>query len=226
MSDQDNKFNEFAKKHGAKKEVWDENLMFKYQNRSLREYTASIYGMPFLEFPEEAFTSEPVYLRWCIKVSGMMPPDRKGQFKQFMRERLIDAEEEDIPPDTEEGAEIRAIVLTILKKELNGRCRDFDQPQENQELEPGEWVFCETVMESKCGAELFIKYEGLKARITHFIALNSLEIRPNRREVTKWLRANGRYYDKKASVNRHRCAYVLPYEMVETHKVFDYRGNF
>jgi hypothetical protein len=41
MSDSTNKLNEFAKMHGAKKEFWDEDLKFKYQSKSLREYTAT-----------------------------------------------------------------------------------------------------------------------------------------------------------------------------------------
>jgi hypothetical protein len=85
MDDTPSKYNEFAKKHGVKKELWDENLKFRYQNKSAREYTASIYGLPYREFPEEGFTSEPACLRWCIKISGMMPPDRGRGFKQFMR---------------------------------------------------------------------------------------------------------------------------------------------
>src|SRR4051812_43447956 len=100
MNDPENKYNEFAKQHGAKKEFWDENLKFKYQNKSLREYTASIYGLKYQRFPEGAFTSEAKYLQWCVQVSGMIPLKRGREFVQYMRERLIDAEEEEIPPNT------------------------------------------------------------------------------------------------------------------------------
>jgi hypothetical protein len=66
MSDSD-RLNEFAKKHGARKELWDENLKFKYQNKSLREYTASIYGLPYQPFPVKAFTSQAVYFNGVLK---------------------------------------------------------------------------------------------------------------------------------------------------------------
>ena len=43
--------NKFAQEHGARKEVWDERLESCYQNKSKREYSASIYGLAFQEFP-------------------------------------------------------------------------------------------------------------------------------------------------------------------------------
>jgi hypothetical protein len=70
MSDKVDRLNEFAQKHGAKKEFYDEDLKFKYQNKSIREYTASIYGLPYRQFPATAFTSERIYLQWCVQVSG------------------------------------------------------------------------------------------------------------------------------------------------------------
>src|ERR1700733_5111656 len=101
MSDKTDRLNEFAKKHGAKKEVYDEDLKFKYQNKSIREYTASIYGLPYREFPATAFTSERIYLQWCVQVSGMMPDKRTTLFHQFIQDRLAEAEEEEIPPNME-----------------------------------------------------------------------------------------------------------------------------
>jgi hypothetical protein len=216
-------YNEFAKKHGAKKEFYDEDLKFKYQSKSLREYSASIYGLPFQEFPVAAFTSEASYLQWCIQVSGMMPISRKGAFRQFISERLLDAQEEEIPPNTEEGVEVGVVVLTLLKNGLRN-CRDFDKPQEenNDELRPGEWIYVETVEENR-GQEVFIKFEGLKAKILDQIALGATETKITRKEVVKWLLAHGRYYGRDASVHRRRCAYVLPLGLVESFEVFALR---
>lgn len=147
-------FNEYAKQHGAKKEVWDEDLKFKYQSRSLRVYFASIYGLPYQEFPVAAFTSEAAYQQWCILVAGMMHlPARGKEFKQFIVGRLADAEEVEIPPNTEEGIEVGVVVLTLLKNAIRN-CRNFDLPGEDDELQPGEWVFLETTAESKCGLEV------------------------------------------------------------------------
>jgi hypothetical protein len=135
---------------------------------------------------------------------------------------LIDAEE--IPPNTEEGAEVAAVVLTILKNGIRN-CRNFDYEQEIQELGPGEWIFVETAEESKCGQEVYIKYEGLKARIINQMGDGGTEMRFTRKQITKWLRETGRYYNVNASVNRRRCAYILPYNLVDKHQVFSYRNT-
>jgi hypothetical protein len=221
------RYNDFAKEHGARKEVWDEALKFKFQSKSLHEFTASVYGMPFQEFPDAALTSEKIYHQWCAKVARIMPQDRsKKEFKQYMNERLLEAEKEEIPPNTEEGVEVGVVVLAILLNAIQN-CRDFDKPQDDlgQELRPGEWVFIETSEDSKCGQEVYIKYEGLKARVVHQMCDGGTETRLTRKQIVKWLMANGRYYDKTASVNRRRCAYVLPLELVESHEVFSFRGR-
>jgi hypothetical protein len=227
VSGSGDRYNEFAKKHGAKKEVWDEDLKFKYQNKSLREYRASIYTLAYQEFPVTAFTSEAVYLQWCIQVSGMMPPSRGRDFKEYMRQRLAEAEEEEIPPNMEEGIEVGVVILTILKNAIRN-IRDFDYQGNGEEgedkLRPGEWLFAETAEDSRCGKELFIKYEGLKARVLHEVVNGSTETKLTRREVVKWLRAHGRCYGRDATVNRRRSAYVLPYDMVEKFEVFALRA--
>jgi hypothetical protein len=213
------RYNEFAQKHGAKKEVWDENLKFKYQNKSLREYRASIYDLPYQDFPVAAFTAEATYLQWCVQVAGMMPETRGKKFREFIRERLAEAEEEEIPPNMEEGAEVGVVILTILKNGIRN-ARNFDLEQQQDELRPGEWLFLETAEDSKCGLEVYIKYEGLKARILDQVAMGATETRLPRREVVRWLKANGRYYGRDATVNRRRCAYVLPHDLVEKFEVF------
>ncbi len=53
------------------KEFYDEDLKFRYQNNQ-PEYSASIYGLPYQEFPVTAFTNEATYQQWCIQVAGMM----------------------------------------------------------------------------------------------------------------------------------------------------------
>jgi hypothetical protein len=219
-------FNEYAKKHGARKEVWDEGLKLKYQNKSMREYSASIYGLPYQEFPLAAFTSEAAYLQWCVSVSGVMPDKRKtrAEFHRYIQERLSEAEEEEIPPNTEEGVEVGVVVLTILKSKAR-IARNFDVPQEHDQLLPGEWLFLETAEDSRCGLEVFIKYEGLRACIVDQIAVGNTETKLTRKEVVAWLRAHGRYYDRKASVNRRRCAYILPYALVENFEIFSLRNR-
>ena len=224
MNDSANRYNEFAKKHGARKEVYDEDLRFRYQNKSLREYSASIYGLKYQEFPVTAFTSEAVYLQWCIQTSGMMPAKRGKDFWEFIRDRLAEAEEEEIPPNTEEGIEVGVVILSILKI-WSRNIRNFDYPQENDELEPGEWVFLETAEESTCGVEIYIKFEGLKAKVLDQVALGATETKMPRKDIVKWLRAHGRYYNGKASVNRRRCAYVLPYDLVDSYEGFRLRSS-
>jgi hypothetical protein len=214
-------YNEFAQKHGAQKVFYDEDLKFRYQNKSLREYSASIYGRPYQEFPVTAFTSEACYLQWCVQVSGAMPVPRNRDFKQYIRDRLAEAEEEEIPPNMEELAEVEVVVLTILKN-CARKVRNFDFPQDNPELEPAEWLFLETAEDSKCGLELYIKYEGLKSKILDQVALGATETKITRKEVVKWLKLHGRHYDKNASVNRRRCAYVLPYSLVEGFESFTF----
>jgi hypothetical protein len=229
MNDSANRYNEFAKKHGAKKEIWDEDLKFRYQNKSLREYKASIYGLPHQEFPVAAFTSEAIYLQWCVQVAGMMPFKRKSEFSEFMREHLLEAEEEEIPPNMEEGVEVGVVVLTLIKNACRN-ARNFDLPggeedcDESDKLQPGEWLFLETAEDSKCGLEVFVKYEGLKARILDQIAMGATETKLTRKDVVKWLLAHGRYCNKDASINRRRCAYVLPYELVENFQIFSLRS--
>jgi hypothetical protein len=154
----------------------------------------------------------------------MHQPDRgRGKFKPFIVERLAEATEEEIPPNTEEGIEVGVVVLTLLKNAIRN-CRNFDLPGEEDELQPGEWVFLETSAESKCGQEVYIKYEGLKAKIIDQIAMGATETKMTRKEVINWLRAHGRYYNREASVNRHRCAYVWPMELVEKFEVYSLRS--
>jgi hypothetical protein len=52
---------DFITQHGGKTEIYHENLKFQYQKKPLRYYTASIYGLPFVDFPVTAFTSERSY---------------------------------------------------------------------------------------------------------------------------------------------------------------------
>jgi hypothetical protein len=219
-------FNEYAKKHGARKEVWDEGLKFKYQNKSMREYTASIYGLPYQEFPLAAFTSEAAYLQWCVAVSGVMPDKRKSraEFHRYIQERLGEAEEEDIPPDTEEGVEVGVVILTILKNKIVN-ARDFDVAQEEDKLRPGDWVFLETSAESRVGLEVYIKLQGLMGCILSHIAMGNTETKITRKDVVAWLRAHGRYCNREASVNRWRCAYIVPHALVDSFEVFPLRGT-
>lgn len=219
MSDQ----NEFMQKYGAKREFWDEGLKFRYKNKDLHEFTASIYGLDYKEYPPTALTSEAIYLQWCAQRSNMIPQKRgMKDFLQYIRERLAEAEEEEIPPDTEEGVEIGVVVLTILKNQVR-KARDFDQPQENDELKPGEWCFIETSVESRVGVEVYIKFQGLMSRVLDQIVMGSTETKIKRGEIVKWLRAHGRYCNREASVNRWRCAYILPYSLVESFEIFALR---
>jgi hypothetical protein len=221
-------YNEFAKKFGARKEIWDEDLKFRYQNKSMREYSASVYGLPYREFPVTAFTSQAVYLQWCLQVSGVMPDKRRSEFHKYMQERLSEAEEEAIPPNTEEGAEVGVVILTILKSKLT-TARNFDLPggeeDERDKLVPGEWIFVETAEDSQCGLEVYVKYEGLRACILDQVAMGCTETKLTRKEVVKWLRDHGRYYDRKTSINRRRSAYVLPYDLVKGFEIFALRGQ-
>jgi hypothetical protein len=160
----------------------------------------------------------------------MMPNKRKEGFHQFMQERLVDAEEEEIPPNLEEGAEVGVVILTILKSKVK-ICRNFDVPpgpgfvDDGDELRAGEWLFLETAEDSKCGLEVYIKYEGLRSCILDQVAMGSTETKMGRREVVAWLMAHGRHHNKEATVNRRRCAYILPYSLVESFEVFALRNR-
>jgi hypothetical protein len=226
MSDAATKLNELTKKHGAKKEFWDENLKFRYQKKSLSEFTASIFDLPYVEFPDAALTSEPKYLQWCSKMSrGVMPNVRGKKFIDYIRERLAEAEEEDIPPNMEEGIEAGVVILTLLKNAIRN-CRDFDQPQDELELKPGEWLFIETAEDSRCGEEVYIKLEGLMAKVSGQVAMGNTETKLTRKDVSKWLLVHGRQCGRTATVNRRRSAYVLPLGIVEIHEVFASRGSY
>ena len=63
-------------------------------------------------------------------------PSRGREFKKFIVERLAEAVEEEIPPNTEEGIEVGIVVLTLLYNEIK-RCRNFDFPQENATARAG-----------------------------------------------------------------------------------------
>src|SRR5262249_55579800 len=151
---------------------------------------------------------------------------RQKAFAEFIRDRLVDAEEVAIPPNLEEGVEVGVVVLTILKHAIQ-ICRNFDKPKgeddDSDELKPGEWIFLETAEDSKVGLEVYVKYEGLKARILDQMAFGNTETKITRKEVVRWLLDRGRYHDKNASVNRRRCAYVLPYDLVQSFEIFRLR---
>ena len=56
-------------------------------------------------------------------------------------------------------------------------------------------------------------------------ALGATEVKLTRKVVVNWLLAHGRYCRRDASVNRHRCAYVLPAETVEKFEVYALRSS-
>jgi hypothetical protein len=223
-------FNEFAKAHGAKLDVFHEDRKFRYQNKSLRYYTASIFGLPFVDFPVAAFTNQRSYQQWCVQVCGVMPSGRKAaEFEQYIQARLAEAEEVEIPPDMEEGSEVGAVILNIVKNYTHN-CRDFDIKGDDPEgsdaddrLFSGEWLFVETIEGSKCGKEVFIRVRGLMAKITWENSNGNTPSKITQKEVTDWLKGHGRYYDREASKNRYRSAYVLPLKMVLEHEIFPLR---
>jgi hypothetical protein len=140
-----------------------------------------------------------------------MPTARKGSFQQFIQDRLAEAEEVEIPPDMEEGSEVGAVILNIIKNHIHN-CRDFDyrpapdsgngnelmpdevteddddDPEDSSELYPGEWLFVETVPESTCGKEVFIKLNGLMSFVTSENANGNTEYKMTRKEVSDWLK--------------------------------------
>src|SRR5262249_31346576 len=103
--------------------------------------------------------------------------------------------------------------------------RNFDQPQDEDELIPGEWLFVETAEDSQCGPEVYIKFEGLKACILDQVALGNTETKLTRKEVVRWLLDHGRHCGKDATVNRRRCAYTLPYSLVDSFEMFYLRNR-
>jgi hypothetical protein len=224
MSDSD-RINEFMREHGAKREFYDEGLKFRYKNKDLHEFTASIYGLDYREFPPKALISEPAYLQWCAQISNMIPTKRGKDFLQYIRDRLTEAEEEEIPPNMEEGAEVENLLLCILKNQM-WNARNFDKEQENQELISGEWMFMETADDSKCGLEVYIKLNGFMAGVTYQKANGNTETKLTRKEVVAWLRAHGRCLNREATVNRRRSAYVLPYEFLKNASIFSMKQYF
>ena len=122
------KFNRFAQEHSARKNVWDENLKLRYKPRTFNEFTASVYGEEYKDFPAEAIASPTKYDRWCVSASRMFPPQRdRKEFRQYMQERLFEAKEAEILPDTEDGAEVGSMILTILKSKCR-IARNFSRP--------------------------------------------------------------------------------------------------
>jgi hypothetical protein len=237
MNDNVKDFNEFAKKHGARKEVWDEDLKFKYMNKSLREYIASIYGLAYQKFPIAAFTNESVYLQWCMQLSGMMPDKRKSEFHRYMQERVAEATEAEILPGLEEGAIIKQTVLHHVRSQLGievdadperakaileakkteaGKAvrtigvRDLDDPKQPKDIGYREPMFLETRDDTGFGEKaVFIRIDPLMDWITERARHGLTEAKIDRDTVCNWLAKNGKHYPRNASPARLQSVYAL-----------------
>jgi hypothetical protein len=223
-------FNDFAKKHGAKKEVWDEDLKFQYQLKSMREYSASIFGSQYLEFPVSAFTSEAVYLQWCVGVSGVMPNKRGREFHKYIQERLEQAVEEEIPPGLEEGAIIKETILSRIRFKLYGgvhdekeakekgltrSLKDADDPEQLKHLSDREYMWVETREDTGFGEKaVFLRIEPLMDGITELTRNGLMEEKLSRKSIVKWLKVNGKHYNRESSPNRVKSVYALPLSFV------------
>jgi len=227
MNDNVKKFNDFAQKHGAKKEVWDENLQFRYQNKTMREYSASIFGLPYEDYPLAGFTSETVYLQWCARIAGVMPERRKNKFHEYMQERLSEAEEIEILPGLERGAiikeEVSAYVQNLLlliddadtnkhgvKVKRGSHVADFDEPTQDKGSTKRYDLFLETRADTGFGERaVFIRIKPLMHWITERNRNGITEAKLERDAICKWLEMNGKHYPRNATVNRLQSAYAL-----------------
>jgi hypothetical protein len=210
-------FNEYAKQNGASILLMDEDLKLEKVAGDEVVFYGSVYGSPFKEIPDSAFTSEPGYRTWCWKTTGMMPAKRNpAVFDQYIRPRMIEAVVREPLTGLEDGSVIGDMVLSVLLYHyVSGKARNFDCDEENKELTRSEWCFVETRPESTCGPEFFLKITGLAERLTDLSRQGHTEVRFERKPVCKWLAKNGRQCGREASPNRVRSTYAIPVTLIE-----------
>jgi hypothetical protein len=206
------KFNQFAQQNGASVLYLDENLVMQYEDKEEIIFWGSVYGSEFREMPDNALTSENEYRKWCWKTAKMMPKRRTAAvFDDYVRPRMINATVRETLPGTEYGAEIDAAIDLVLGPYR----RNFKDLDNGAELLPGDWVWVETLPDSKCGQEAIIRINGLMRVIGHKEAVGITEGKIRRKDVCKRLVYWGRRVDDRGgAVNRLRCAYALPAKLL------------
>jgi hypothetical protein len=201
------KFNKFAQENGASVLYLDENLQLQYENREEVVFWGSVYGSDFREMPDNALTSENEYRKWCWKTTKMMPKRRTAAvFDDYVRPRMMQASVRETLAGTEYGAEIDDAVEAVLG--FYRGCKDLD---DGGEWSKGDWIWIETLPDSKCGAEVIIKIKGLMEKINARESIGLTEGKIKRKDVCKRLVHYGRQVDDRGgSINRLRNAYALP----------------
>ena len=88
----------------------------------------------------------------------------------------------------------------------------------------GEWISLETAEDSRCGLEVFIKYEGLNGKICPSSCDGSHGNEVATKGSGEVVVGPRTILNRTASVNRRRSAYVLPFELVDKFEVFPLRS--
>jgi hypothetical protein len=204
-------FNQFATRNGASILHLDEDLQLEKELREEIVFWGSVYKGRFVEMPDEAFTSEAAYRRWCLKTAGMMPAKRSpGEFDKYIRPRIEGAKVRQVAPGSEYGAATDEIIeqLVMMRKR---QMLDVD----DEDDVTGQWVWKETIEKAR-GKEVVIKIKGIMRSISQFQSAGMTEEKITRRKVIERLLHYGRQVgDRQASVNRHRSAYALPIKFLE-----------
>lgn len=85
-------FNQFALANGASILNTDEELILEKEPGPATIFWGSVYSKPFVLMPDEAFTSQAAYLKWCKNVAGFLPKKRAFVvWEEYIRQRMVTA---------------------------------------------------------------------------------------------------------------------------------------
>jgi hypothetical protein len=207
------KFNQFAQQNGATTLHLDENLVLQKELKEEIVFWGSIYGSEFVEMPDNAFTSEAAYRKWCWKTSGMMPAKRTPtEFDKYIRPKMLEATVRQSLPGTEFGAEVDDAIEEVLLF-FTRNCKNVDAGAVWENGDHGVWF--ETLDKSR-GPEIIVKIKWLMRKINDREAGGNTEGKIKRKLVCKRLVHYGRQVDDRGgTVNRLRSAYALPIAFLE-----------
>jgi hypothetical protein len=210
------KFNQFAQQNGASVLYQDENLVMQKELKQEIVYWGSVYGSEFVEMPDNVPTSEPAYRTWCWKSmgTGMMPAKRSPtEFDKYIRPKMLAASARPTLAGTEYGAEVEDAMDSIFEYS-RGIAKDLDEKGVGAWFR-GDMLLVETLPDSTNGKELIIKIKPFMRKINTFESFGKTQGHIKRSDVCKRLAHYGRQIaGRDASVERLRCAYALPIEVL------------
>ena len=207
-------YNKFVKDNGGPTLDMAEDLILQKEFKGTETvWWGSVYGCPFMRMPDSTRVLERAYRIWCSKTPAARMPAKKGDFDNYIRTRMLEAEVREPSAGTEWGVEVEAAIENVL---FYTRSSIHDLDEEGVGVWTKALIFwVETIPGSGKGKELIVRINELIERISDAWKGSISQGKITRDDVADLLKRYGRQVsDRTGSVNRLRSAYALPIEIL------------